>query len=103
MEDDEDHDDDAVTVDDFDETKPRYQGRMTASGIYYWIPDPSKKVIWLEEDCGLLLFDLIFFAQVPGYADRYMPDGNPIANDEWKKHHLLKFRSRPRYGYEPLK
>ena len=102
MEDDADGDDDAVTVDDFDETKPKYQCRRTASGIQYWIPDPSKKVIWLEEDCGLLLFDPHFFAQVPGYADRYMPDGDPIDNDRWKKYNVLKFRRRLRLGFKPL-
>jgi hypothetical protein len=77
----------------FNET-PLYETRVTASGRCYWLADPKKKVISLEDDCGLLLFDPIFFEQLPECCRRWMDNGDPVANAEWKKRNLLPFRRR---------
>lgn len=66
--------------------------RITPNGRHYRIPDPEKKVISLEDDCGLLLFDAVLFLQVPGYAERYLDPGNPTINAQWKKKNLLEFK-----------
>ena len=80
-------DDDVVTVDDFDETMPKYQGRSTASGIYYRVPDPNKKVIWLDRDCGVYGID-------PERAEELgwgLDNGDPVENAAWKRRNLLSF------------
>jgi len=73
--------------------------RVMPNGRSYRVPDPSKKVIYLEEDCGLILFDAAFFQQLPEYAQPFMDEGNPILNAEWKNKNLIPFRRpwRPSY------
>ena len=73
--------------------------RVMPNGRSYWVPEPGKRVIDLEEDCGLLLFDAEFFQQIPGFAKTHMDEGNPIINAMWKKKNLLPFRRpwRPHY------
>ncbi len=97
-----DNDEDAVVVGD--DREPPYEPldrvRVMPNGRPYRIPEPGKRVIDLEEDCGLLLFDAEFFKQIPGFAQTHMDEGNPIINAEWKKQNLLRFRRpwRPSYG-----
>jgi hypothetical protein len=73
--------------------------RIMPNGRSYWVPDPSKRVIDLEDDCGLILEDVEFLRHMPGIARFYMDEGNPIINAQWKKKNLLRFRRpwRPSY------
>ena len=97
-----DHDDDDVVTLDFasgPSDHPMAEVRVTPGGIPYRAPDPQKKVVDLEEDCGLILFDAVFFQQLPEYARTFMDEGNSILNAEWKRKNLLQFRRpwRPSY------
>ena len=96
-----DHDEEAVEVGDGPE--PKYETldrvRVMPNGRYYRIPESGKRVIDLEEDCGLLLFDAAFFQQIPGFAQTHMDEGSPILNAEWKKKNLLQFRRPWRLSY----
>jgi hypothetical protein len=56
--------------------------RVMPNGRPYQIPEPGKRVIDLEKDCGLILFDAAFFQQLPEYARHFMDEGNPILNAE---------------------
>jgi hypothetical protein len=73
--------------------------RVMPNGRYYRIPEKGKKVVYLEEDCGLILFDAEFFRQIPGFARTHMDEGNPIINAMWKRKNLIPFRRpwRPRF------
>jgi hypothetical protein len=93
---------DVVTIGNGPE--PRYESqceaRVTRSGRPYRVPDPRKKVIALEEDCGLMVFDVEFFRQIPGFAQRHMHEGNALINAEWNRKNLIPFRRpwRPTYN-----
>ena len=86
-------DEDVVIVGDGPE--PVYESlkdvRVMPDGRRYWVPDPGKRVISLEEDCGLLLEDVEFLRHMPAMA-RFYPNGDPFRNAQWKKKNLLKFR-----------
>ena len=62
----------------------KYLSRVMPDGRVYRIPDPNKLVIYLEEDCGLILFDAEFFRQIPEFARTHMDEGNPIINAMWQ-------------------
>jgi hypothetical protein len=95
-----DDDEEAIVIGDGPEPDYEYpyQSRVTPSGRPYRIPDPNKKVIHLEEDCGLLLEDVEFLRHMPGLARFYL-DGDPFLNAEWKRKNLIPFRRRwrPRF------
>jgi len=86
-------DEDAVLVGDGPE--PVYESlvdvRVMPNGRSYWVPERGKRVIDLEEDCGLLLEDVEFLRHMPGLARFYL-DGDPILNADWKKKNLIPFR-----------
>ena len=96
-------DDDEEAVEIGNGPEPVYESlvdvRVMPNGRLYWVPDMSKRVIYLEEDCGLILFDAEFFRHIPEVARICMDEGNPIINAEWKQKNLLAFRRpwRPRY------
>jgi hypothetical protein len=79
-----DDDEYAVLVGDGPEPpyEPLDRVRVMPNGRSYWVPDLNKRVIDLEEDCGLILFDAAFFQQLPEYARHFMDEGNPILNAE---------------------
>jgi hypothetical protein len=91
---------DAVLVGDGPEPpyEPLDRIRVLANGRSYRIPEPGKRVIDLQEDCGLILEDVEFLRHMPGLARFYL-DGDPILNADWKKQNLLRFRKpwRPCY------
>ena len=78
--------------------EPLDRVRVMPNGRYYRIPEKGKKVVYLEEDCGLILEDVEFLRHMPGLA-RYYMDGDPFLNAEWKKRNLIPFRRpwRPSY------
>ena len=88
-----DGEEDAVLVGDGPEppNEPLDRVRVMPNGRSYRIPEKGKKVIYLEEDCGLILEDVEFLRQMPGLA-RFYPDGDPFLNAEWKKKNLIPFR-----------
>jgi hypothetical protein len=94
-------DEQAVFVGDGPEPRhePLDRVRVMPNGRYYRIPEKGKKVVYLEEDCGLILFDAEFFRQIPGFARTHMDEGNPIINAMWKRKNLIPFRRpwRPRF------
>ena len=52
-------DDDEEAVEIGDGPEPVYESlkgvRVMPNGRRYWVPESGKRVIYLEEDCGLLL------------------------------------------------
>ena len=96
-----DDDEDAVLVGDGPEPpyEPLDRVRVMPNGRPYRIPEPGKRVIDLQEDCGLILEDVEFFRHIPEVARICMDEGNPIINAEWKKKNLLQFLRpwRPNY------
>jgi hypothetical protein len=96
-----DEEEEAVLVGDGPEPRhePLDRVRVMPNGRSYRIPEKGKKVVCLEEDCGLILFDAEFFQQMPGFARTYMDEGNPIINAMWKQKNLIPFRRRwrPRF------
>ena len=95
-------DDDEEAVEIGNGPEPVYESlvdvRVMPNGRSYWVPDLSKRVIDLEEDCGLILEDVEFLRNIPGLA-RFYVDGDPFLNAEWKKKNLIPFRKpwRPSY------
>jgi hypothetical protein len=94
-------DEGAVLVGDGPEPpyEPLDRIRVLPNGRPYRIPEPGKRVIDLQEDCGLILEDVEFLRHMPGIARFYLDEGNPIINAQWKKQNLLRFRKpwRPCY------
>ena len=96
-------DDDEEAVEIGSGPEPKYEPlanvRVMPNGRYYRIPESGKRVIDLEEDCGLLLEDVEFLRHMPGIARFYLDEGNPLVNAEWKRKNLLQFRKpwRPSY------
>lgn len=71
--------------------EPLHEVRVTPGGRVYRVPPFGKKVVDLEEDCGVLLNDIEFLRNMPGLARFYL-DGDPFLNAEWKKRNLIPFR-----------
>ena len=88
-----DGEEDAVLVGDGPEppNEPLDRVRVMPNGRPYRIPAKGKKVIYLEEDCGLILEDVEFLRHMPGLARFYL-DGDLFLNAEWKKRNLIPFR-----------
>jgi len=97
-----DDDEDAVVIGNGPEPdyESQCEARVIPNGRPYRMPDPNKKIIALEEDCGLMMFDVEFFRQIPGFAQRHMDEGNAFINAEWKRKNLIPFRRpwRPTYS-----
>lgn len=72
--------------------EPLHEVRVTPGGRVYRVPPFGKKVVDLEEDCGVLLNDIEFLRNMPGVAQMFTDDGNLILNAEWKKKNLIPFR-----------
>ena len=94
-------DEDAIVVGDGPEPpyEPLDRVRVMPNGRSYRIPEPGKRVIDLEEDCCLILFDAAFFQHMTIGGRPFLDEGNPIINAQWKKQNLLRFRKRWRPSY----